>query len=407
MNPSRPPAVVIGLDCITGLQTARILARHGIPVFGIASDPGHFCCRTRVCERIVAADTRSDELIGALESLKSELDQKAVLFPCTDNSVAIISRNRSALDDAYHIALPENDVIELLMDKAKFSTYATDNDLPVPQTLHVRRREEAEMAAMSLRFPCIVKPSLKTPTWERNSRQKAYKVHSADELLAVYDRVSGSASVLLVQEWISGTERDHFTCNCYFGMDGTPLVTFVTRKIRQWPPQTGAGSFAIEFRNDVVLRETMRLYEGVGFRGLGYLEMKRDARTGDHLIIEPNVGRPTGRSATAEAAGVELLYTMYCDVLGLPLPEGRLAQTYRGTKWMYLGWDIRSAFYYWRRGDLSVRDWLNSLRGPKVDAVFSWKDPLPFWFDAWRAVGVVSRSPRGRRSLSAGGAQAR
>ena len=33
----RPQAVVVGLDCITGLQTARLLARRGISVIGIAS----------------------------------------------------------------------------------------------------------------------------------------------------------------------------------------------------------------------------------------------------------------------------------------------------------------------------------------------------------------------------------
>jgi len=90
-----PPVVVVGLDCITGLQAARTLARHGVPVIGIASDVRHYCCRTRVCERIVEAETTSGELIPALEALASTLDQKAVLLPCTDLSVLAISRGRA------------------------------------------------------------------------------------------------------------------------------------------------------------------------------------------------------------------------------------------------------------------------------------------------------------------------
>ena len=62
-----PRAVVIGLDCITGLQTARILARRGVRVIGIARDPHHFACRTRVCERRVASDTHGPGLIATLE----------------------------------------------------------------------------------------------------------------------------------------------------------------------------------------------------------------------------------------------------------------------------------------------------------------------------------------------------
>jgi predicted ATP-grasp superfamily ATP-dependent carboligase len=198
--------------------------------------------------------------------------------------------------------------------------------------------------------------------------------------------------VLVAQEWISGSEGDHFTCNAYFDRDARPLVTFVTRKIRQWPPQTGEGCLAVEWRNDAVRDETVRLFSGVGFWGLAYLELKRDAETGEHLIVEPNIGRPTGRSATAEAGGVELLYAMYCDILGLPLPVD-LTQRYVGAKWIYLGRDLRSSLYYWRRGELSVRGWIESLRGPKVDAVFSWRDPLPFCFDVGRVFSLsTSRS---------------
>jgi D-aspartate ligase len=395
----RAPAVVVGLDCITGLQTARILAGRGIPVFGIARDLTHFCCRTRVCDTIIGADTRGDDLIAALEALSSRFDQKAVLFPCTDSSVLTISRERRRLVDAYHVSLPSHDIVELLTDKAKFAAFAREQGLPVPRTLVLASRDDAEEAARSLGFPCIVKPPIKTPLWERHSSEKAYKAHTPEELLAVYESVAKLSTFLIAQEWISGSEGDHFTCNCYFNRDARPLVTFVTRKIRQWPPQTGTGSIAVESRNDVVLTETVRLFSSVGFWGLNYLELKRDAKTGAHLIIEANVGRPTGRSAAAEAAGVELLYAMYCDVLGLPLPERNLSQRYLGTKWIYFGRDIRSAFYYWRRGELTIGGWLSSLRGPKVDAVFSWRDPLPFWFDVWRVFDLVGRSDS--RSASA------
>jgi D-aspartate ligase len=389
------PVVVVGLDSITGLQTARIFAWRGIPVVGMAEDLSHFCCRTRVCERIVRAELSGDALIEALVELGPSLAQKAVLVPCTDLSVLAIARRKGELEDAYHIALPDTDVVELLTDKASFAIFAREQGLPIPETMVLANRAGAEKAAASLRFPLVVKPPLKTALWERRAREKAYKVMTRDELLAVYDELGDAADVLVAQEWISGSEGAHFTCNAYFDRDATPLVTFVTRKIRQWPPQTGQGSLAVEWRNDAVRDETVRLFSGVGFWGLAYLELKQDAETGEHLIVEPNVGRPTGRSATAEAGGVELLYAMYCDVLGLPLPAG-LAQRYVGAKWIYLGRDLRSALHYWRRGELSVRGWLESLRGPKVDAVFSWRDPLPFCFD----VGRVFSLARGRTAAA-------
>lgn len=62
-------AVVIGLDGINGLQTARILVKRGIPVIGVARDPRSRCVLTRVCEEIIRADWRGAELIEALKEL--------------------------------------------------------------------------------------------------------------------------------------------------------------------------------------------------------------------------------------------------------------------------------------------------------------------------------------------------
>ena len=89
---TRPPAIIVGLDCITGLQSARILSGHGIPIIGIAADPTHFCCRTRACAQVLYADTGSEAFVRVLQALGPGLPQRAVLYPCTDMSVLLISR---------------------------------------------------------------------------------------------------------------------------------------------------------------------------------------------------------------------------------------------------------------------------------------------------------------------------
>src|SRR5512143_1558030 len=111
----RPPAVVIGLDCMTVLQTARIMAyRHGVPVIGVAKDRRHPCCRTSVCEVVLFADTGGRELIGVLERLGRRLLTRAVLYPCTDLSVCEVSRARDVLEQWYHLLLPSSEIIETL-----------------------------------------------------------------------------------------------------------------------------------------------------------------------------------------------------------------------------------------------------------------------------------------------------
>ncbi len=205
----------------------------------------------------------------------------------------------------------------------------------------------------------------------------------------------------MVQEWIEGSDANLFSCNCYFTSESRPAVTFIARKIRQWPPKTGTSSLGEECRNDTVLRESIRFFQHVRFRGLGYLEIKRDVRNGKHYIIEPNIGRPTGRSAISEAGGVELLYTMYCDLLGQPLPENR-KQRYTGAKWIYLRRDLQSAWSHWRQGELTLKQWRQSMQGRKYYALFSWTDPVPFLEDLRMAfvkavLGMTRRKDTSRK----------
>lgn len=378
-NPQKPYAILIGLDSMQGIQAARILAAHKVPVIAIASDAKHHTCRTNVCEHILIASKR-EEILETLEALGPQLTQKAVLFPCEDSKVLTVSRYRERLEPWYHIILPPAETVEMLMDKIGFYSYAEEKGLPIPKTYFLRCRGDAEAAAKALSFPCAMKPPYRTSAWTEHTTLKAFKVKSAKELLNLYDEYHEFAEALIAQQWIEGGETELYSCNCYFDSNAEPLVTFIARKLRQWPPKIGQSSLGEECRNDVVLEESLRLFRSVNYRGLGYVEMKRDVPTDKYYIVEPNIGRPTGRSAIAEAGGVELLYTMYCDALGLPLPANR-TQAYKGVKWVHLRRDTQAALYGWWHGELTLLDWWRSIRGRKGYALFSWRDPLPFLSD--------------------------
>lgn len=381
---SGPAAVVVGLDTITGLQTARILHARGVPVVGLTNDRGHWACRTRACERVVEADLLGDGFVDALVRLGPELGDRAALFPCTDLAVLAISRHRDRLAPWFSIALPDHDVVELLMDKIGFLHHAEAHGLPVPRTVVVGDRAAAAEAAATLSFPAVLKPPVKTRTWQAHTQRKGFPVADGRELLEVYDRVGTWSDTLIVQEWITGGADSLFSCNAYLDRSSRPLATFIARKLRQWPPDTGTSSLGEEVRDDEVLSTSLRLFEQVDYQGLGYVEMKRDTRTGRALLIECNVGRPTGRSAIAEGGGVELLYTAYCDMVGLRLPAAR-EQRYTGVKWIDDRRDVQSALASWRRGELTLGSWWRSVRGRKVHAVVSLSDPAPFLHDLFRS----------------------
>ncbi len=394
-----PPAVVVGLDNITGLQTARILADRGVPVVGVAANRSHFGARTNACAEVIESPLSGAGLISTLQALATRLGRPAVLVPCTDGAVWALSERRDELA-SYHLSLAEHDTVDLLMDKVRFAEHAQAAGLSIPRTEVLRDRTDAVRAAESLTFPAVVKPPVKAPAWLAHTSAKGIQVDDAAELLATYDRVSGWSPVLLAQEWVEGGEDELYSCNAYFDADGEALVTFVARKLRQWPPNVGTSASGEECRNDDVAKEALRVFGGVGFQGLAYLEMKRDSRTGQMMIIEPNVGRPTGRSAIAEGGGVELVYTAYCDAAGLPLPAAR-TQQYVGAKWLDLRRDLQAAVVAWRRRELTPRQWLRSIRGPKSHAIWSARDPRPFAVDLVHAIGEAGRLVSSRRTPGA------
>jgi predicted ATP-grasp superfamily ATP-dependent carboligase len=221
-------------------------------------------------------------------------------------SVYLISKYRDRLKDRYHIKLTEHDTVDKLMSKVRLYKYAQENNFPIPKTFFLRSLEETQNIVGELTFPCVIKPPISAdPEWEQKSKLKAYKVSTPEELIEVYKNNSELTDVLIVQEWVEGPETNLYSCNCYFDENNQPVVTFVAKKLRQWPPITGESSLGVECRDDIVLDITVNLFKSVNYQGLSYVEIKQDSRNGKYYIIEPNIGRPTGRSAIAEAAGVE------------------------------------------------------------------------------------------------------
>lgn len=374
----KPYAILIDMDYLTGLQSSRLLAERGVPVLGLAKDPDHYCTKTNTCEKVFKVDTRGQELIDTLMEMGPKFDLKPVLYPCQDNSVLLVSRNRQNLLKFYHISLPSEETVELLMDKNKFYDFAVKENLPVAKFFLLKSKEDAVKVSKELTYPCIIKPPIKSPKWEQYSKlYKVYKVFSEEEYFKTYDMCSQWADLLMVQEWIVGTDSDLYSSNCYYSLKSEPLATFTAKKLRQWPIEIGNTSLGIDCIDDEVLRISLELFKKVDYVGLVYLELKKDNRTGKYYIIEPNIGRPTGRSALSEACGVDLLYTMYCDCLGIPLPSTRY-QTYKGIKWIHIRTDLQSAYNYWKQGKITISEYFKSVRGPKYFAVLSLKDPRPF-----------------------------
>ena len=130
-----------------------------------------------------------------------------------------------------------------------------DHDLPVPRTEVLRDRSDAERRGRLDRLP--VRAQAAEQDHRRGWRTRAprgSRWSDASELLDVVrpGRALGRRS----SSPRSGSPATSTSCTPatpYFGAGGRPLVTFVARKVRQWPPDIGTSASGEECRNDEVL----------------------------------------------------------------------------------------------------------------------------------------------------------
>ncbi len=385
---SRLNAIVIGLDCITGLQTARALHQRGVRVTGIACDRDHFAIRTRCVSKVVFAERGGTNLVECLRSLATS--DRPVLMPATDAAVLSISQQGAQLSKLFRIANPVGASIERALRKAPFARHAEEHGIPVPRTRVVESLDEIRRAAADLSAPFVLKPDIKSERWTELAGAKVFIAEDGSALERTYERCRDWSDRFVVQEWVEGGDDAVYSYYAFIDEDRRIVVECVGHKIRQWPRRTGSGTLS-EYCDDPEIRETGRaLLESLDHRGFATVNMKRDTGSGKLFVIEANVGRPGMGMFIAEAAGIEMTYLAYRSLAGLPLPPATVAR-FPKARWICLKRDLAAALAAGRQGELGVAAYLRSLRGVRRSAVFALRDPLPFLYDVLRLPRQVAR----------------
>ena len=378
------PVVLLGIDRLLGLQLARILWRQGIPTIGVAVDPKSPYCRTRAATRIVHAKDVEHDPNQFFKELNAEYTARPVVIPCMDEFVFWLNENRDIVDAHADFLLPPSESLERLGDKSLFYRYCIEENLPIPATRFITSGKELEAAAREMDFPLVIKPPRRSDAWMKATG--GLKVLRADDPAALLNCAPGLLGVtdeLILQAWVEGgDECMHSLYVCLDHLSRPVISSVVARKIRQWPPDIGVGSLSTEVREDELVDIGLRIMQKLGYVGTGSLQFKRDERSGDFFIIEMNTRFALG-APLLEASGIAATLCHYCLAAGLPLPQNR-SITHRGRKWICWKRDLASAFVHWRRGDLTIGQWLSSLRGRKRSADLYFRDPMPLLADIGR-----------------------
>jgi predicted ATP-grasp superfamily ATP-dependent carboligase len=208
--------------------------------------------------------------------------------------------------------------------------------------------------------------------------QKVFRFSDADEFIAGYNKVKkyDLHNDIVIQEIITGPDYNIFVFAGYFDRDSKPLVSHTARRMRQYPPKFGTGTMFKPELNQEMLDTMVPFLQKLGYHGIVGGEMKLDPKDGKMKMLEINT-RMSRWTGVVETSGVNLPYTAYCDLLGLPKPG--LDYEVSDRTLIHVFRDTLSSVYYIRTGEISFGEWLDSWKGKRYYSVYAAEDSKPFW----------------------------
>jgi len=359
-----PLACVIG-----GIDVVRPLGFAGIRCAIVAEegDLGRYSRFTRTVVELASPSTRPDVLLEALFDFADSLRERPVLYCGGDWDVALVSRNRERLSDIFRFLLPDETLVEDLLDKARFQQLAERLDLPVPAGRRLSPTDGAEPDP-DLRFPLILKP-LTRPTSSWADGAKALLAETPEQLRAHWQRLRETGIELLAQEIVPGPESLVESYHAYIDETGETVGEFTGRKIRTDPAAYGYST-AVEITDEAdVTRLGREVLERVGLRGVAKVDFKRGPGGRLHLL-EINARFSLWHHPGAKA-GVNLPALVYRDLTGQPREPVRRARA--GVRWCAPRTDDRAA----RAEGISMVRWLIWAMSCEARSGVALDDPMP------------------------------
>ena len=368
-----PGAVILGGSfCI--VAAARNLAERGVRVcvLGPATSPARFSRSVSDFARW-PSELKDDELPDYLLNIAEKRRMRGwALFPTCDEHLRIVAQHGPLLAERYALTTPPWETVRFLYDKRLTYTLAQEAGISVPPTYIPGNADR--LAVLDVDFPVVIKPAI-TSHLLKTTNKKAFRADNRQELQSLYrslSRVIGPSEVI-VQELLPKPARNLYSFAGYF-MQGEPLVGLSVKRTRQFPNDFGRTSTFVETVEVPELRElASQLLRACRYTGLAEIEFMWVEKRARFELLEVNA-RLWAWHGLAIAAGLDLPYVTFAHAVG---QNPTLGVARHGIKWVRFLTDVRAAAQEIRTGTLSVRQYLTSLSGPTVSAIFSASDPMP------------------------------
>ncbi|KJS28609.1 MAG: hypothetical protein VR64_23810 [Desulfatitalea sp. BRH_c12] len=378
------PAVVLG-SSVNGLSYLRSLSKKNIPVLCLDHNRG-YASKSRLGTFILLATDAAEDIPGEGDADRvfacfRKHGITPVAFGSADEWQVYIARRSDAPTPDFITLSPGSKVMEAIVDKQAQYEAALGAGIPVPEFANAGDVLTGKVTWSA--FPAVIKPR-----WAHLGRKaiggKAISVDSLTSLQAKLRELQGGARAedYLIQKVLAGTDRCLYSYLACYDTDGREFTSMVKRKLRQYPPIFGDGSYDVTCPDAALTKAARKLLTALNYRGLVGVEFKREPGTENFGLIEINP-RTVSTNQLAVTAGIDFPWLAYQMAVHSAFPEKMAAPKapagYRvGVAHVNEERDFMTFLLRYKAKELGFFEWSGSVMKAESFALWNRSDPWPF-----------------------------
>ena len=380
MDTSIPALVLQGTRDPTNhgiLGAIRSLGRFGVPVYALLGQRSPAIESSKYLRGVLTADLArtSPERVAELTRSFTECEHGPVLIPVDDVATMVIDRE-AALRAISRVPRVPDGVLGELTDKRRLTALAARLGIAVPAVRIPTSRAEMLTAAEEIGYPAVLKGADPFTLRAQTGAVSVRIVNSPAELTCVYDALSAPARAnVLLQEYVAGDPAADWMFNGCFDQNSRCVFAGTGLKLRQWPVDTGAATYALSTANPVVEELSLRLAGAVAYAGMIDIDFRFDRRDGQYKLLDVNPRLGASFRLFVSDDGLDTVRAHYLSLSGQTVPPARARS---GRKWLVEQRDLKASFRLMRKGRLGVRELVRSLADVDEAAWYDRDDAAPF-----------------------------
>ena len=328
-----------------------------------------------VPEGIATQDYFQETLLGE----NSALLKGSVLLACGDHGIEFIVNNHQALSKKYLLDIQKPQLQAAMLDKQATLRLAKEAGIGFPNYWNINSLDDIEVVADKIIYPAIIKP-IHSHLFAKQFGVKLFQINNADELRQKAALVTKKNLEFMISELIPGPDTLLSSYYTHIDNDGHALFKFTKKVIRRMPPNFGGGCYHVTEWLPETAEKGDQFFRSIGFTGMANIEFKKDPRDGELKIIECNA-RYTAAQELVTRSGLDISYLVYQFLINGGNTDAKPATQTKFKKnlhYWYAREDLQSFMISFRKGDISLFQWLKSLAHfPLVFPNWNILDPKP------------------------------